>query len=208
MVLRGISGREVGDALRKGTKRTQDDKIVASYTYFEVGSVVRGRNTFVITVQFRWRDDGHVSGLRQGEIASREGPRRDVRGRPGRVSRGDLRFVRRILCRLGSDEEDRGPGEGDGALGPRQEGVDRQVRELTCRPDLGGSRAIPAAEGRRRRPRTAGRSREDCRRARLAAEAVAAIGAAERKETPHPYGSRTDSGVHAQVRDGRGGRAG
>jgi len=54
MVLRGISGREVRDALRKGTKRTQDEKIVASYTYFEVGSVVRGRNTFVITVQFRW----------------------------------------------------------------------------------------------------------------------------------------------------------
>ena len=54
MILRGISEREVRDAIRKGTKRTQDDKIGASYTYFEVVYVVRGENTFVITVQFRW----------------------------------------------------------------------------------------------------------------------------------------------------------
>ncbi len=54
MILRGISEREVRDALRKGTKRTQDGKVVASYTYFEVVYVVRGKNTFVITVQFRW----------------------------------------------------------------------------------------------------------------------------------------------------------
>ena len=54
MILRGISEREVHDALRKGTKRTQDGRIVASYTYFEVVYVVRGENTFVITVQFRW----------------------------------------------------------------------------------------------------------------------------------------------------------
>jgi len=54
MILRGISEREVRDAIREGTKRTQDDKIVASYTYFEVVYVVRGENTFVITVQFRW----------------------------------------------------------------------------------------------------------------------------------------------------------
>ena len=54
MILRGITEREVRDALRKGTKRTQDGRIVASYTYFEVVYVVRGEITFVITVQFRW----------------------------------------------------------------------------------------------------------------------------------------------------------
>jgi len=54
MILRGISEREVGDAIRDGTKRTHDGKIVASYTYFEVVYVVRGDDTRVITVQFRW----------------------------------------------------------------------------------------------------------------------------------------------------------
>jgi hypothetical protein len=54
MTLRGISEREVHDALRKGTKRTQDGQIVASYTYFEVVYVVRGEDILVITVQFRW----------------------------------------------------------------------------------------------------------------------------------------------------------
>ncbi len=54
MILRGISEREVNDALRKGTKRTQDGKIVASYMYFEVVYVVRGQDVWVITVQFRW----------------------------------------------------------------------------------------------------------------------------------------------------------
>lgn len=54
MILRGISEREVRDALRKGTKRTQNAKIVAAYTYFEVVYVVRGDDILVITVQFRW----------------------------------------------------------------------------------------------------------------------------------------------------------
>jgi len=54
MILRGISEREVNDALRKGTKRTQDGKIVASYMYFEVVYVVRGEDVWVITVRFRW----------------------------------------------------------------------------------------------------------------------------------------------------------
>ncbi len=54
MVLRGISEREVHDALRKGTKRTQGGKIVASYSYFEVVYVVRDGDVWVITVQFRW----------------------------------------------------------------------------------------------------------------------------------------------------------
>ena len=54
MILRGISEREISDALRKGTKRTQDGKIVASYMYFEVVYLVRGQTIWVITVQFRW----------------------------------------------------------------------------------------------------------------------------------------------------------
>lgn len=54
MILRGISDREVNEALRKGTKRTQDGKIVASYMYFEVVYVVRRQDVWVITVQFRW----------------------------------------------------------------------------------------------------------------------------------------------------------
>ena len=54
MILRGITEREVHDAIRKGTKRTQDGRIVASYSYFEVVYVVRGESVFVITVQFRW----------------------------------------------------------------------------------------------------------------------------------------------------------
>ena len=54
MILRGITEREVHDAIRKGTKRTQDDSIVASYSYFEVVYVVRGESVFVITVRFRW----------------------------------------------------------------------------------------------------------------------------------------------------------
>jgi len=54
MILRGISEREISDALRKGTKRTQDGKIVASYMYFEVVYLVRGQTIWVTTVQFRW----------------------------------------------------------------------------------------------------------------------------------------------------------
>ncbi len=54
MILRGISEREVHDALRKGTKRIQDGKIVAAYTFFEVVYIVRGDDTWVITVHFRW----------------------------------------------------------------------------------------------------------------------------------------------------------
>ena len=54
MILRGISEREVSEAIRKGTKRTQDGKIVASYMYFEVVYVVRGEAIRVMTVPFRW----------------------------------------------------------------------------------------------------------------------------------------------------------
>lgn len=54
MILRGISAREVHEAIRRGTKRTQAGKIVASYLYFEVVYVVRGGDVWVITVQPRW----------------------------------------------------------------------------------------------------------------------------------------------------------
>ncbi len=54
MVLRGISRREVNEAIRKGTKRNQDGKVVAAYLYFEVVYVVRGDVVLVITVQPRW----------------------------------------------------------------------------------------------------------------------------------------------------------
>ncbi len=54
MILRGISEHEVEDALRKGTKRIQDGKVIASYLYFEVVHIVRGNDVWVITVQFRW----------------------------------------------------------------------------------------------------------------------------------------------------------
>src|SRR5216117_4542831 len=46
MILRGSSEREVNEAIRKGTKRTQDGKIVASYMYFEVH--VRGHDLAVL----------------------------------------------------------------------------------------------------------------------------------------------------------------
>lgn len=54
MILRGISAQEVNDAIRKGTKRTQDGKVVAAYLYFEVVYTVRGQDIYVITVQPRW----------------------------------------------------------------------------------------------------------------------------------------------------------
>ena len=50
MILRGISEREVSEAIRRGRKRTQDGKIVAAYMYFEVVYVVRGEDIRVITV--------------------------------------------------------------------------------------------------------------------------------------------------------------
>jgi len=54
MILRGITEREIDEAIRKGTKRMQDGKIVASYMYFEVVYVVHREEIRVITVQFRW----------------------------------------------------------------------------------------------------------------------------------------------------------
>ena len=54
MVERGISTSEIRDAVAKGTKRRQEDRIVASYRYFEVVYRREDDIVFVITVQSRW----------------------------------------------------------------------------------------------------------------------------------------------------------
>lgn len=54
MILRGISRREVEDAIRKGRKRIQDGKIVVTYLYFEVVYVQEGEEIWVLTVKPRW----------------------------------------------------------------------------------------------------------------------------------------------------------
>lgn len=54
MVERGISNEEVKNAITKGAKRLQDDKIISSYSYFEVVYRKIGDTVFVITVQPRW----------------------------------------------------------------------------------------------------------------------------------------------------------
>lgn len=54
MVERGISASEVREAVTKGTKRRQEDRIIASYRYFEVVYRREEDLVFVITVQPRW----------------------------------------------------------------------------------------------------------------------------------------------------------
>ncbi len=54
MIERGISEMEVAEAIQKGTKRAQDKKIVAAYTYFEVVFKKIGDDVYVITVMRRW----------------------------------------------------------------------------------------------------------------------------------------------------------
>ena len=54
MVERGVSVEEVKAALVKGVKRRQEDRIVASYTYFEVVYRKARDDVFVITVKPRW----------------------------------------------------------------------------------------------------------------------------------------------------------
>jgi hypothetical protein len=54
MVLRGISRREVELAIRSGSKVRQEDRIVATFRYFEVVYVVERNRIFVITVKPRW----------------------------------------------------------------------------------------------------------------------------------------------------------
>ncbi len=54
MILRGISRREVEEAIRRGRKRIQDGRIGATYLYFEVVYVVDGDEVRVISVIPRW----------------------------------------------------------------------------------------------------------------------------------------------------------
>lgn len=54
MVERGISAAEVGEAIRKGTKTVQEDRIVAAHRYFEVVYRRAGETAFVVTVKPRW----------------------------------------------------------------------------------------------------------------------------------------------------------
>ena len=54
MVERGISEKEISNAINRGSKRTQDDKIVATYMYFEVVYKMIDDEAYVITVFVRW----------------------------------------------------------------------------------------------------------------------------------------------------------
>ena len=54
IVERGISEKEVSDAIKSGIKRIQDGKIVASYTYFEIVYKKVYDKYYAITVMLRW----------------------------------------------------------------------------------------------------------------------------------------------------------
>lgn len=54
MIERGISEREVTNAIQKGSKRIQDRKIISAHTYFEVVYKVIKGEAYVITVKQRW----------------------------------------------------------------------------------------------------------------------------------------------------------
>lgn len=54
MVERGISEKEISNAINRGSKRTQDDKIVATFMYFEVVYKMIDDEAYVITVFVRW----------------------------------------------------------------------------------------------------------------------------------------------------------
>ncbi len=54
MVERGISPEEVKNAIEKGAKRIQGEKIVSTYSYFEVVYKKVGDVAYVITVKPRW----------------------------------------------------------------------------------------------------------------------------------------------------------
>ncbi len=53
IILHGISRREVEDAIEKGRKRTQHEKIVATYLYFEAVYVQEGDEIRALTVKPR-----------------------------------------------------------------------------------------------------------------------------------------------------------
>jgi hypothetical protein len=54
MIERGISVKEVNDAVNKGTKRRQGKKIVATYRHVEVVFKMVKADCYVITVMTRW----------------------------------------------------------------------------------------------------------------------------------------------------------
>lgn len=54
MVERGVSASEVRDAVRRGVKRRQGDRVVAAYRHFEVVFRKQGDRVFVITVKPLW----------------------------------------------------------------------------------------------------------------------------------------------------------
>ena len=53
MVERGVSEMEVRNDIIKGAKRNQNDKIIASYSYFEVVYKKINSEIYVITVKLR-----------------------------------------------------------------------------------------------------------------------------------------------------------
>ena len=54
MIERGISEHEISTAIQKGKKRYQGNKIIATYTYFEVIYKKIENEHYIITVQLRW----------------------------------------------------------------------------------------------------------------------------------------------------------
>lgn len=55
MVARGISEKEISDAIKGGSKhRQRPNKIVSDYKYFNVVYKKQGKDFFVITVKPRW----------------------------------------------------------------------------------------------------------------------------------------------------------
>lgn len=54
MVERRISRQEVAEAINKGEKRLQGDKIVSAYAYFEVVYRKLGSEIYIIAVKPRW----------------------------------------------------------------------------------------------------------------------------------------------------------
>ena len=54
MVERGISEREVSEAINKGSKRRKGKEIVAAYRHIEVVFKIVNKEYYVITVILRW----------------------------------------------------------------------------------------------------------------------------------------------------------
>ena len=54
MIERGISEKEVSDAIAKGSKRKQEEKIIAAYRHLEVVFKKVKEDYYVITVMLRW----------------------------------------------------------------------------------------------------------------------------------------------------------